>query len=289
MLKDKRGSWLFNGWLSVLLAGCAIALVLKIFGIQLAGRRGVFMSILPMLVLSTVIASFVSARIRETLKIAASNILLLPSPLIGAARLFGYLVLGVYYKAFEAGMLSAQGSFSHQITPVIAVGIFFAVMYWTAGKTLVDAWQSAGRLTSLRGGFKSATKGFPKELMHRSGPWAAMAINPATRSVVLQARALINGTTANQPNELITLSFDDIADVGFVSPGYGFKGVLAGAGYQALAASAVIALNDLTQQRIAGAFDTGVWFRTRNKDAFLVQTDERDMQELAGIVGKAIF
>lgn len=286
-------------WLSALLISLGAAFAMRLCNIRLVTPRGLFSSetiataVGVLLVIALPAAMLISARVRETIRVAAFRIFALPTPLFGAARIFGYIVLAVFYKTAENMAYGYSGSVfngrgSDQFAGTIFLGIVFFIFSLTLLDTLIGAWETAGKVTKLRGQFKEATKGFADEYCFHDGVFAGFASNPATRTLVISARQIVNGTSAGQPNELLTLSFDDIRDMGTTAPGYQWDGMLVGAGYSVMAQSAVVSLNDFTRQRLEGSIDTGIWIATRSGDAYLVQVPERKLPKIAAMLGKTV-
>jgi hypothetical protein len=294
----RLANWFFRdiadtpNWYALFGYGFLVALVMNFAGIRPADGAK---EIAVVAVFGLAVGLVASSRVREAVKMAAVNVLLLPTPLFGAARIVGYVVLFAAYRAAEGmmfGFSPAGNAVRHGAVDsfggTIFMAIVLAMIYKTLGTTLIGAWQSAGRMTSLRSAFKAATKGFPRGSRYHNGAFSGFAVDPAARTVVISAREMLNGTTVGQRNQLVTLTYDDVTDIGTVIPGVQWQGLLVGAGYNTLAQSAVTSLNDLTQQRIAGAFDTGVWFATRNGGTYLVQADEKKLPKLAEMLAKVI-
>lgn len=275
-----------SGWVRVLACSIGIAFAVKLLNLRIIAPGGPLHTefagtVVFLACIAGLVAVVRSARVRETIKTVAIEVVFMPTPLYGAARLFGYFLLGFFFMFAEQEMFASKhvGRTSAQVTHMVLYALALAIAYYTAYMTVKKAWQSAGRLADLRSRFKEATKGFPDDLSYHNGAFSGFAVNPASRSVVLSARRFVDGTSTGQPNELLTLSYDDISEIGTFVPGFGFAGVTAWAGYEAFATTAVIAVNDLTRQRIAGAFDTGMLFVLKNKEVFLVQAPESDLPE----------
>lgn len=275
-----------TGYLKPLLACFGLAVFLRVAGAILGAQtvQSLVSWILGLGVFVGLPALAFSGRGREAMQIALVNQLLLPTPLIGAAKAFGWFGLGWLTLFAFRGMFPQVGEHIGGAMGVIIFAACLFACYVTPIRGLIGAWGSAGRMTAARKVFDEAAQGFPAEYRYHDNNWSGFAVDPASKTVVIAARRVVDGDASGQSPEVLSLKFDDITDCGCCAPGYAWQGVLVGAGAFAAGASFVASLNDLTWQRTKSAFHTGLWFALRSGDLYIVQAPEKHLENLASVL-----
>lgn len=257
-----------------------IAYLARIFGRSINAHSFETTLIFSILIIGCWMAA--TTRGREAISMSFVSLFLWPTPLIGAAKVFGWLVLLIFISTTYK--LSFEGSAQSQLGGVILLATSLFIFYLTPLSTLIRAYGDAGEMLSLKKSFDELSEGFPHEYRYHNNKWSGFAVNPSMRSVVISARRMIRGDASGQIPEVLTLKFEDIADCGLYAPGYEWKGILVGAGAMAAGSSFASSLNDLTWQRLKGTFNTGILFALRSGDLYIVQAPEKHLENLATVL-----
>lgn len=271
-------------YLKLFLICFVIAYLARIFGHSINAHAFETTLIFSILIIGSWLAA--TARGRDTLSMSFTSLFLWPTPLIGAAKAFGWLFLLAFIASCYK--VSFEGSAQNQLVGVILLAISLLIFYLTPLSTLINAYADAGEKLRLKQSFDALSKGFPEEYRYHNKHWAGFAVNPSTRTVVISARRMIRGEAGGQIPEVLVLKFEDIADCGLYAPGYEWKGILVGAGAMAAGSSFVSSLNDLTWQRLKGSFNTGILFALHSGDLYIVQAQEKHLENLANVIAGTI-
>lgn len=224
----------------------------------------------------------VTTRGQKALSTSFVSLFLLPTPLIGAAKVFCWLILSIFISS--AYKLTFEGSAQNQLVAVIFLAASLFIFYLTPLSTFIGAYRDSGEMLRLRQKFNELSKQFPQEYRYHNNNWSGFSVSPANRVVVVSARRMIGGDASNQSPEVLTINFDEISEFGICAPGYDWKGILVGVGAFAAGASFTASLNDFTWQRVKGAYNTGLLFALRSGDLYIVQAPEKHLENLANVL-----